>query len=69
MNSTLNDLITKGWNVGEKNPVKGYNLKVLVEKQEKLVLKAGNQTANYKAGFQDFSRRGKDYEVSLNIYS
>jgi hypothetical protein len=69
LNSTLNDLITKSWNVGEKSAVKGYKLKVIVDKQEKLVLQEGNETANSKGAFQDFARRSRSYEVSLNIYS
>ena len=69
LNSTLNDLITRSWNVGEKSAVKGYKLKIIVNEQEKLTLQAGNETINYKGGFQDFARRGKNYEVYLNIYS
>jgi hypothetical protein len=62
-------LITKSWNIGEKSAVKGYKLKIIVNEAERLTLKEGNETMNYKGGFQDFSRRSKNYEVFLNIYS
>jgi hypothetical protein len=69
LNSTLKDLIMKSWNVGEESAIKGYKFKVLVGEEEKFILNGGNETINYKGGFQDFARRSKDYEVSLNIYT
>ena len=69
LNSTLNDLISKSWNVGEKSAIKGYKLKIIIDEQEKLILQEGNETETYKGGFQDFPRRGRNYEIFLNVYS
>ena len=35
LNSTVIDLVGNGWNVGANSSVKGYNLKVLIDGQEK----------------------------------
>ena len=69
LNSTLANLADKGWNVGENSSIKGYDFKVFIEEQEKLSITKGNKTINFRGGFQDFTRSGKDYEVSLNVYS
>jgi hypothetical protein len=69
LNSTLKDLIESGWQAGEESAVKGYNLQVSIDKQIKFEIKKGNETNNYKSGFQGFPKSGSDYEVSLNIYS
>lgn len=69
LNSTLNELITKGWNVGEKSAVRGYDLKLIIDNQEILLLQKGNKTTSYVGGSQDFARRGKNYEISLVVYS
>lgn len=69
LNSTIIDLVGNGWNAGANSSVKGYNLKVIIDGQEKLAIKKGNETINFKGGFQDFARSGRNYEVSLNIYN
>jgi len=69
LNSTLKNLIESGWQVGEESAIKGYNLKVIINNQTKLEIKEGNETKNYKSGFQGFARSGSNYEVSLDIYS
>jgi len=69
LNSTVVDLINSGWNVGNQSVVKGYNLKITINGQDKLTIKEGNETSNSKGGFQDFARSGSNYEVSLNVYN
>jgi hypothetical protein len=69
LKATMNNLITKSWDIGEKSAVKGYKWKIIVNEQEKSILQGGNETVNYIGGFQDFSRRSNNYEVFLNIYS
>lgn len=69
LNSTLTNLANNGWNAGENSSVKGYNLQVLIDGQEKLNIVKGNKTINFKGGFQDFARSGRNYEVSLNVYN
>ncbi|VVB83342.1 Uncharacterised protein [uncultured archaeon] len=69
LDSTFTNLVKSGWNAGENSSVKGYNLQVLIDGQEKLNVTKGNKTINFKGGFQDFARSGRNYEVSLNVYS
>lgn len=69
LNETLKDLIETGWIVGEESPVKGYELKVIIEEEERLILTKGNKTGDYKGGFQDFPRKGRNYEISFKAYS
>jgi hypothetical protein len=69
LNSTITNLINSGWNVGNQSVVKGYNLKITSNGQDKLTIKEGNQTSNSKGGFQDFARSGNSYEISLNVYN
>lgn len=68
LNNTLKDLIETSWNVGETSPVKGYVMKIIIEDEEKLVLEEGNKTGDYKGGFQDFARKGTNYEISFSTY-
>jgi hypothetical protein len=69
LNSTLSNLVEKGWNVGTQSAIKGYAFNVKVGQENTLDFKKGNLTANYKAGFQSFARNGVDYSLSLNLYS
>ena len=43
LNSTIADLISNGWNVGNQSVVKGYNIKITANGQEELTIKEGNQ--------------------------
>jgi hypothetical protein len=69
LNSTLGNLIEKGWNVGTQSAIKGYEFNVKVGEESTLDYKKGNLTADYKAGIQSFARNGVDYSLSLNLYS
>jgi len=68
LNESLRGIIENAWNVKEGSAVKGYKFSVRVEEQEKLILKEGNETRNYKGAFQDFAKGGSSYEVSLDVY-
>jgi len=68
LNNTLKDLIEKSCVIGENSPIKGYELRIGVDELEKLELKEGSETGNYKGSFLDFARKGKDYEISFNAY-
>ena len=72
LNETITGLIEKGWNVNEQSAVRGYKFNIMIEEDEGflplLSLQKGNETRNYKGAFQDFAKKGIDYEVSLNIY-
>jgi len=69
LNSTLNQLINSSWNVGEKSPIKGYKLQIKTGEKEILSLFGGNETYNSKGDFNEFSDKGKKYEVSLVLHS
>jgi hypothetical protein len=69
LNSTLSNLVESSWQAGNGSAIKGYNLKVIIDEQTKLEIKKGNETSNYKSGFQGFARGGNSYEVSLDVYS
>jgi len=68
LNDTLKDMVKDAWNINKQSAVKGYNLEIKVEGEEKLILKEGNETSNYKGAFQDFAKRGTEYIVYLNVY-
>jgi len=68
LNETIKGLITKAWNVGEGSAVRGYKFSVSEDEVGTLLIKEGNETSNYKGAVQPFARRGKEYEVFLNIY-
>ena len=68
LNSTLEKISEESWNVGEDAPIKSYELKILSENTEIFLLEEGNITKNYRGASQPFTRRGKDYEMSFNLY-
>lgn len=69
LNDTLSDLVKNAWNINSQSPVKGYKLSVMAEEKGIFFVQEGNETRNYKGGFQDFAKGGNNYEVSLNVYS
>ncbi len=69
LNETIINLMGKSWNVGSQSSIKGYTLRIIVDGQEKLLFKEGNETNTYKGALQDFAKSGKDYQVSLNVYA
>lgn len=69
LNSTLKEIMKESWKVEGDRPVKGYELKIIVdESEEMLIIKEGNITQNSKGATEPFSRSGKDYEIFFNAY-
>jgi hypothetical protein len=68
LNETIKNLVEKAWEISEQSAVKGYKFSVMVEEEERISLKKGNETSNYKGGWEDFSKRGDEYIVSLDVY-
>ncbi len=68
LNETLLGIMDESWQIGEDTPVKGYELNINEEDVAILNLNKGNVTQNYRGGFQDFSKRGRDYNIQLKIY-
>ncbi len=68
LNSTLKDVVKKSWKVEGDRPVKGYELKIIIDNVERLLFEEGNITQNYKGSMQDFAKRGEDYEIYFKAY-
>lgn len=69
LNSTLKDILNESWKVEGDRPIKGYELKIIIdESEEMLIIKKGNVTKNSKGATEPFSRAGKDYEIFFNAY-
>jgi len=68
MNLTLTEICENSWNVGVDTPIKGYELRISSDETEIFLLEEGNMTQNYKGGSQPFAKRGKDYEISFQVY-
>lgn len=68
LNSTLNEIIKESWKIEGDRPVKGYELSILSNKKEILMLKEGNITQSYKGSMQDFSRSGNSVEIYFTTY-
>jgi len=54
LNSTLREIVKGSWQVEAETPVKGYELKILFDNTQILVIKNGNQTSNSKGAVQYF---------------
>jgi hypothetical protein len=67
LNSTLTGIVKESWKI-EKRPVKGYELKIISNEAEMLVLKEGNITKNYKGSMQDFRTSGNSFEIFFTAY-
>ena len=68
MDFTLKEICEKSWTVGEDTPVRGYELRITSDESEIFLFNKGNVTQNYKGAIQDFVKRGKNYEISFNVY-
>jgi hypothetical protein len=67
LNSTLKEIMKESWKVEGDRPVKGYELQIMVDESEEiLILKEGNMTQNSKGGMQPLGK--KDIEVYFNAY-
>lgn len=67
LESTLTDIIEESWKTGEESPVKGYELKILSNSQDMLVIRDGNQTSSYKGSFVQLSGAGSP-EIYFTAY-
>ncbi len=68
LNSTLKDMVEESWKVEGDRPVKGYELQIIVNEEEMLLLKEGNVTGSYKGAMQDFFKSGKGCEIYFKAY-
>lgn len=65
LEETIKELVERSWDVGEDNPVKGYELKISLENQEILLMQEGNVTKNYKSSVH---KGGKGEEIIFSAY-
>ena len=68
LNNTLEKLLDESWKVGNDSQYKGYELKINAGEAEILFIDEGNVTNNYKSGVQDYSKRGKKFEIIFTAY-
>ena len=52
LKSTFKEIIEESWHIGENLPVKGYELKILSDNNEILLIQKGNITKNSKGSAQ-----------------
>ena len=67
LGSTLKSLVEESWKVGN-SPIVGYNLQILSNNAEVLIINEGNETKNSQTGLQDFSRGGNSIEIAFTTY-
>jgi hypothetical protein len=67
LNQTIENIMREVWKL-ENRPEKGYSFLIQSEGDTIISLEKGNQTNNYEYGWQSFQRRGRDVEISLNVY-
>lgn len=68
LNSTLKDIVSESWPIGEDRPVKGYELNITANQEEILSFMEGNVTKNYKGAKQDLAKAGDFVEISFRAY-
>jgi maltodextrin utilization protein YvdJ len=68
LNSTLESIISESWEVSEETPIQGYELRIVSNEEDLLVLREGNSTRNLKGSSQDFVRRGDSIDIFFTAY-
>jgi len=69
LNFTLTGITEESWKVEGDRPVKGYELKILKDDTETiLIIEKGNVTKNYKSSMQDFSKSGSSFDIFFTAY-
>jgi len=67
LDSTLRGITEESWKI-EESPIKGYNLEIISNGVETLVIEKGNITSNFKGSSQDFSKGGGLTEIFFKTY-
>jgi len=63
----LREITEESWKI-ENRVIKGYELKIISDNEELLLIKQGNSTGNYKGAMQDFSKAGNLIEITFTAY-
>ncbi|HEA46720.1 MAG TPA: hypothetical protein ENH99_02970 [Candidatus Pacearchaeota archaeon] len=69
LETTLEQISSESWIVSPGSPVKGYELEILFDGEEMLVIKEGNSTNNLKGSVQNFARSSDLVDVIFRVYS
>jgi len=69
LNTTIKGIIQESWDIGEENPVKGYNLLIFSKQSKILNISQGVVTNNYKGSEQDFGKGEEFITILFNAYS
>lgn len=65
LNSTLEGIVEESWEVEGDRPIKGYELRIILDEEELLILKKGNVTRNYKGSVQYLA---KELDIYFTAY-
>lgn len=70
LNSTLKGIAEESWKTGEDRPVKGYELKIIINQKELIYFSEGEATQNYKGAVQSlpFSGGADSIDISFKAY-
>jgi hypothetical protein len=66
LDSNLRGIIEESWKVGADRPVLGYELKILSNSEELLLLMEGNKTRSYKGSMQPLGK--KNIKIFFTAY-
>lgn len=69
LKDTLRGIVGVSWNVGERNPNKGYKLDILSNNIGIISLGEGNLTGFYKGSLQNFAKAGDTVDITFRVYS
>ena len=65
---TLEKICEEAWKVEEDAPIKGYELRIILDGREIFLLEEGNVTQNSRGASYPLPKRSRTYDVSFNIY-
>lgn len=68
LNETSSEIIDI-WEVGNLNPVKGYELIIGIDDEILVEIKKGNETESYKGSAQDYTKSGYDAEIYIKFFT
>ncbi|MFH1608229.1 MAG: hypothetical protein ABIA78_03780 [archaeon] len=68
LSETLKEIVDESWNVKKGSDIIGYELKIVSENKELLLLKGGNETNSYRGSMQDFSKGSNLMEIFFTAY-
>jgi hypothetical protein len=68
LNSTLNEILEKSWQVGEEFPIKGYKLEIASGDEQIFLAEKGNATGSYKGAQQVIPEGDLTIQVLFRAY-